>query len=145
MVIKKHIIEIFENNKHIGNLTDLNDWEDYFYNYVDKHNYKIIYEGKGGSTGVYLLVNWIERKSVILSYKSYIGYKDKHGKKLYYEDIIKDEFGHTSGIHQHYDSDKYYFRINGERWLSWTDYDIENFKKFEKVEDVLEYTLKNIR
>jgi hypothetical protein len=144
MKIKKHIIEVFENTKCIATLDHLDKWEDFLYDYIDKYNYKNVYESGGGDSGIYLLVNWVERKSVILSYKSYIGYKDKNGKKLYYNDIIADEFGNTSEIWQHYDNDHYYFRIT-KGWLSWNDYDIEDFKKYTKVSDVLDNSLKQIR
>lgn len=144
MKIKEHIVEIFENRKCIAKINDLDKVSDFLYDYIKKHNYKIQYEASSGSHGIYLLANWVERKTVIISYKSYIGYKDKSGKKLYYNDIIADENGNTSGIWQHYYNDHYYFRVQGRSGLSWKDYDIEDFKKYTKVEDVLDNALKQL-
>lgn len=140
----KKVVEIRVNNKPYKTLKNLSDLDKFLRDFQDKNKYTSISETHSGSYGMVVYADYKKKKSLMLTWKQFIGFYDKNRKKLYYGDRIEDCHGNRSEIHQHYDAtgdEGYYFRINGERWMEWKDYDITDFREYKKVKDVLDINL----
>lgn len=76
-------------------------------------------------------------KVIVVSHRIFTGHYDKKGNKIYKGDKVKTPYGFESRVHHHWDDpDHYYVRAYGLRDRI-TDYDIEDWSQFEKVEDVI--------
>ena len=89
-------------------------------------------------SGIY--VNLSTYECAVIYTKMFTGYADKNGYKIYDEDTLRTPFGFDSKINQHFDSDKFYVRRqyyeNNRLEWEWDSYDVEDFSKYEKIEDV---------
>ena len=100
------------------------------------HNYSSEYMNRLPETWeVYVLPE--KFKVVVVSNKIFTGHYDRKGNKIYKGDMVKTPYGFESCVHGHYDEpDHYYVRRYGPRDCDWTDYDIDDWSQYEKVEDV---------
>ena len=80
---------------------------------------------------------YTNRQVIVVSHKIFTGHYDRKGNKIYDGDKVKTPYGFESRVHKHWDDlDHYYVREYGLRNRT-TDYDIEDWSQFEKVEDVI--------
>ena len=85
---------------------------------------------------VYL--NLDSKKVIIVAHRINTGFCDKHGNRIYEEDVIKSDIHSESELNEHYNGEVYYLRYPSGN--SWRDVDIkqEELETFEKVSDCLD-------
>ena len=85
---------------------------------------------------VYLNID--SKKVIIVDHRINTGFCDKHGNRIYEEDVVKSDIYSESELNEHYNGETYYLRYPSGN--SWRDVDIkqEELKMFEKVSDCLD-------
>ena len=85
---------------------------------------------------VYL--NLDSKKVIIVDNRINTGFCDKHGNRIFEEDVIKSDIHPESELNEHYYREVYYLRYPSGN--SWRDVDIkqEELETFEKVSDCLD-------
>ena len=144
----KKTIEFFINNK-LFKTCPYNKWDE-----TDKQIHSLI--KKKGYINVYneslyrvihsdakIYVNPKTFQCIIFNHRINTGYKDGKGNNIYDGDKVNTPYGFDSYVNEHWNSDSlknikptpYYIRKHNDRSYGWHDYDIENFKDYEKIED----------
>ena len=85
---------------------------------------------------VYLNID--SKKVIIVDHRINTGFCDKHGNRIYEEDVVKSDIHPESELNEHYNGEVYYLRYPSGN--SWRDVDIkqEELETFEKVSDCLD-------
>ena len=115
--------------------------EDYIKAVIYKGGYKEVYINSTSYNTIpsnsIVYINPSKYKMLLFSWKIFSGFFDKNGNKIYDGDKVITPFGFESYVHQHWGNDVYYVRKEnlGGCW-SWKDYDIDDFKRYEKIKDV---------
>lgn len=134
-------IEYYLNGK-LFKVCPYNQWNKVSYQIKDilyKNKYMYSYSNEyinrlPNTWDVYVLPE--KYKVIVVSHKIFTGHYDRKGNKIYDGDKVKTPHGFDSCVNGHYDSpDHYYVRTYGLR-SSWSDYDIDDWSQYEKVEDV---------
>lgn len=138
-------IEFFINNKLFK--TCLYDkWDetnDKIISLIKKKGYNEVYsDSLDKHHDAKVFVNIKTFQCIVFNYRINTGYKDGKGNKIYEDDKVNTPYGFTSFVNGHWDWEfnnehptPYYVRKDNENSWGWHDYDIENFKDYEKIED----------
>lgn len=112
MKLKDNQYEVYVDGKLLRLVTGHKTFENFLERYKNrmyKKGYTIVEEYSCHFT---IFVNYKEQKCQFLSYRNWIGLRDKNGDKIYYGDSLENEDGESCGFYNYLNPNNYVLAIH---------------------------------